>query len=294
MITLDDVLQVTFGLSSCGVAAALAFKLLRIMTRYNVLLTGQSLDELDHNVPPDPAKVAPAEPFRYRLRIQSLEATRTEYPIEVTIQGFPDGTGSPSHDHHVWAVAGWKSINVIRNFGAVKATPDKGPKELAASSELFTWQAIFPELPALDAWSFDVVMPCQRLDISIRFVGAEKSKLITPTFGPYFEPERLTVYATDRGEPRIQGSVTMPRPVVPVVLSVLTLFSYVLLRALKHWRIDFSLLTPLDAFLLGGALIFIWIGYASIRRPVYPVISGYRFITPPWPESGTNTPISTG
>jgi hypothetical protein len=62
-----------------------------------------------------------------------------------------------------------------------------------------------------------------------------------------------------------------------------TLLVYVCLVHI-HWRIDLSILTRLDALLLGAALVLIWLGYSAIRRPVYPVIGGYRFITPPWPE----------
>jgi len=99
-----------------------------------------------------------------------------------------------------------------------------------------------------------------------------------------FEPDRLIVYSTDQGEPRIRGPITMPRPVVPLILSCLTLLGYMLCRTLTHWRIDLSVLTRLDGLLLGAILVLIWAGYSAIRRPVYPVISGYRFITPPWPE----------
>jgi hypothetical protein len=278
MFTLDDILQVALGLSVGGTVGALVFKLLKIMTRYNVLLSGHALDQTDENVSRAHGSASRSTaPFRYRLRIQSLEPTRTEYPLQVTIRGFPDGTNAPSPDHHVWVAAGWKSIHVLRNFAKSRANPD--PTD---ASGPYVWQAAFPELPALDAWTFDVVMPCQRVDISIGFVGAEQSKLLTPTFGPYFEPDRLTVFATDQGEPRIRGPITMPRPVVPLILSVLSVLLYVLFRTLPH--IDLFGLEPLDGALLGIALFAIWVGYAAIRRPVYPVISGYRFITPPWPD----------
>jgi len=272
MTTWDDILQVTFGLSVCGIAAALAFKLLRVMTRYNVLLSGHALEETDDAAPLGHSSTAP---FRYRLRIQSLEPTRTEYPLQVTIRGFPDGTNTPSPDHHVWVAAGWKSIQVLRTFST---------HQPADTSDPYVWQAIFPELPALDAWSFDVVMPCQRLEFSIGFPGAEESKLLTPTFGPYFEPDRLTVFATDQGEPRIRGPITMPRPIVPFILSLLVVLLYVLVRTFTLVHIDLTRLEPLDGALVGAALILIWVGYSTIRRPVYPVISGYRFMTPPWPD----------
>jgi hypothetical protein len=279
MVTLADILQVAIGLSVWGTAAALAYKLLQIMTRYNVLLTGHSLGEVESKTP-DPDRSTPAPPaFRYRLRVQSLELTRTEYPLQITIRGFPDGNCASSPDHHVWVAAGWKSIHVLRNFTEHQPSPQP-----ADALDPYVWQAVFPELPALDAWSFDVVMPCQRLEISLGFVGAQESKLLTPTFGPYFQPDRLSVFATDRSEPRIRGPVTRPRPVVPFILSVLTVLFYILFRAFTHWHIDLSLLAPLDGALMGAALILIWIGYTAIRRSVYPVISGYRFITPPSPD----------
>lgn len=284
MFSLEEILQVTFGLSACGVVAALLFKLLKVMTRYNVLLTGQSLDEIEDNAHGNSATNPCPLRFRYRLRIQSLEAVRTGYPLQVTIRGFPDGTCKHSSDDHVWVAAGWKSINVIHRFNTPQLNSDGGPERAKEGGEPFLWQAIFPELPALDTWSFDVVVPCQRLELSIGFVGAEEPKFLTPTFGPYFEPDRLIVYSTDRGEPRIRGPITMPRPVVPLILSCLTVLGYVLCRTWTYWRIDLSLLTRMDGVLLGAALVLIWTGYSAIRRPVYPVISGYRFITPPWPE----------
>jgi len=296
MFTLDEILQVTIGLTGCGIAAALVFKLLIVMTRYNVLLTGQSLDEIEDDEKGNSANVQCLPDFHYRLRIQSLEPTRTEYPLQVTIRGFPDGACRHSSDHHVWVAAGWKSINVIHRFATPEANK-AGDSDQSKALEPFLWQAVFPELPALETWSFDVVMPCQRLELSIGFVGVEEPRLLTPTFGPYFEPDRLIVYSTDRGEPRIRGPITLPRPVVPLILSCLTLLAYVLYRALTHWRIDLSLLTRLDGVLLGAALALIWLGYSAIRRPVYPVISGYRFITPPWPEKDDgqlSSPVDRG
>jgi hypothetical protein len=280
-MTLDDIPQVVFGLSVCGLTGALLVKLLKVITRYNVLLAGHALDETDlHAAPTDSSISRSPPPFRYRLRIQSLEPTRTEYPIQVTIRGFPDGANIPSPEHHVWVAAGKKSIHVRRIF-----TKRPSQQDAADTSDPYVWQAVFPELPALDAWSFDVVMPCQRLEISIGFVGAEASKLLTPTFGPYFEPDHLTIFATDQGEPRIRGPITVPRPVVPLILSALTVLVYLLWRTFTNWHIDLSRLEWLDGALLGGALFFIWIGYSAIRRPVYPVISGYRFLTPPYPDA---------
>jgi hypothetical protein len=284
MVTLDDILQVSIGVSSCGLLAALAFKLLRIMTRHNVLLTGQSLGEANGtaNVKEYPRR------FRYRLRIQSLEATRTEYPMEVTIKGFPNGSKHALPIDHVWSVTGWKAIDVVLDVGDSSAdrSPPNKPRE---ASDGFVWRAIFHELPAFDAWSFDVVMPCERLDISVAFLGVGESKLLTPTFGPYFDPDRLTVFASDLGEARVKGPVTMPRPVVPLILSILALGMYVLIRALSQWRIDWVSLNAFDGELMGAELVLIWFGYSMIRRPVYPVISGYRFITPPWPKDSELT-----
>ena len=89
--------------------------------------------------------------------------------------------------------------------------------------------------------------------------------------------------ATDHGEARVRGSVTMPRPVVPFILSVLTITFYLLARTLSHLRIDLSTLSATDGWPLFAQLLLIWLGYFAIRRHVYPVISGYRFITPTWP-----------
>jgi hypothetical protein len=259
------------------------------MTRHNILLTGQSLGEARREANGASNNAEYPRRFHYRLRIQSLEATRTEYPMEVTIKGFPNGSSLASQDDHVWSVAGWKAIDVIQDIGCptADASPQNKPRE---ASEGFLWRAIFHELPAFDAWSFEVVMPCERVDISVAFLGVEESKLLTPTFGPYFEPERLTVFASDLGEARVKGPITMPRPVVPLILSILALGMYVLTRSLSHWRIEWASLNPLDGGIMGAELILIWLGYSMIRRPVYPVISGYRFITPPWPTSSDPAP----
>lgn len=292
-MTLDSIPQIAIGLSLSGATGILAIRLLRILTRYNVLLTGHSLGEIDSRSPPadDSAASHSTPPFCYRLRLQSLEPTLTEYPIRVTIRGFPDGSNTKSPAHHVWVAAGKKSIHVRRTLG--KVPTDKQPDDASDepdpndASNPYVWQAVFPELPALDAWSFDVVMPCERLEIAIGLVGAEPPKLLTPTFGPYFEPNRLTVFATDRGEPRVSGPLKMPRAMVPFILSSLTVLVYVLVRTLSltNLRIELFELEWLDGALLGAALFFIWIGYYAIRRPVYPVISGYRFITPPFPDA---------
>jgi hypothetical protein len=280
MITPNDVFEVTLGVSSWGVVGALAFKLLRTMTRHSILLTGQSLGESRLNVAGEESY---PHRFRYFLRIQSLEATRTEYPMEVTIPGFPNGPVRPSTEDHVWAVAGWKAIDVIQDIGYVRdeSAPVSRAREI---SEGFIWRGIFRELPAFDAWCFDVVMPCDRVDIAVRFLGAEASKVLTPTLGPYFDPEHLTVFATDQGESRLKGPVTLPRPVVPLILSGLSVGIYILVRTLSWWRIQLGILDALDAELMVAEVLLIWLGYSLIRRPVYPVISGYRFITPPWPR----------
>jgi hypothetical protein len=279
MISWNDVLQVTLGTSCCGTLAALAFRLLRIMTRHNILLTGQSLGEVNSGT--DAPGQYPRR-YRYRLRVQSLEAARTEYPMEVLIKGFPAGSTSPSALDHVWSIAGWKSIDVTKNIGStVQAC---GPCADGDAKQPFTWRGVFHELPAFDAWLFDVVLPCERVDISLSFLGIEKSKLLTPTFGPYFQPDQFTVFASDLVEPRVRGPVTLPRPVVPFILSLLALGVYVLWRAFSHWRIDWTEFTGVDLALMAAQLVLIWLGYSMIRRPVYPVISGYRYITPPWPR----------
>jgi hypothetical protein len=283
---LSQFLQVTVGVSSCGAIALLAFKLLRIVTRHNILLTGQCVDanELIPARADEVVITSYPRPFHYRLRIQSLEAIRTEYPLEVTIRGFPNGTPRSSPEHRVWVTAGWKPITIICALGGSDAPAGGYAQRDSTGSEPFLWKAQFQELPAFDAWSFDVVMPCERLEFSVAFAGVEETKLLAPTYGPYFEPDRLTVFASDRDQPRVRGSVTMPRPVVPLILSILAVGTYLLFRALSAWRIDWTVLALRDYCLMVAEVLLIWLGYSVIRRPVYPVISGYRFITPPWPS----------
>jgi hypothetical protein len=288
MFSIIDILQVSIGVSWCGAVVLLGLKLLRIITRHDVLLTGQCLGAVSEPAQPGPADPRYPRLFSYRLRIQSLEATTTEYPMQVTVKGFPNGPAPVSLDHHVWVSAGWKPIDVIENLGRspkggadMKANTE--PKGSGEAADPCLWRAVFQELPAFDAWSFDVVIPCERLEFSLAFLGVEETKLLTPTFGSYFEPDRLTVFASDCDEPRVRGSITMPRPVVSVISSILAVGVYVMIRALAHWRIEWGVLTSRDGWLMGAVVVLILIGYSFIRRPVYPVISGYRFITPPWP-----------
>jgi hypothetical protein len=284
MNLLSDILQVTFGVSSLGAVAVLGFKLLQIVTRHNLLLVGQCLDEVTSLDQGDEQGAKYPRHFRYRLRIQSLEATHSEYAMQVKVKGIPSGSTVTLPRDHVWAIAGWKTIEIVQNdLGDGRSQRPKAgePNE---SDEPYVWRANFPELPAFDAWSFDVVMPCERLEFSVAFVGSGERKFFAPTFGPYFAPDHLTVFASDREEPRVNGSVTMPRPVVPVILSILAIVLYALSSGLSGLRIEWGSFTSLDGYLMLAELIFIWIGYAFIKRPVYPVISGYRFITPPWPD----------
>jgi hypothetical protein len=280
MYSLSDILQVTIGVSSCGTVAWLGFKLLQIMTRYNILLAGQCVSDAANPDQEEQLDLAYPRRFRYRLRIQSLEPMRTEGALQVTIKGIPSGSHATMPSDHVWAVAGWKPIEVIQELGGSQNDPNKSTEPI----EPYLWRAIFQELPAFDAWSFDVAMPCERLEFSVAFVGIEARKFLAPTFGPYFAPQYLTVFASDREEPRVKGSVTMPRPVVPVILSILAVSVYVLVTGLSKWQIEWRSFTSPDGWLIVSEVVLIWIGYAVIKRPVYPVISGYRFITPPWPK----------
>jgi hypothetical protein len=283
MFTWNDVVDAISGVTAWGIVITLLLKLLSIVSRYNVLLSGHAVEEPDldpHRVP-----ARGTAPCRYRLRIQSLEPTRTElgHPVEVTIRGFPDGTNTPSPEHHVWVAAGWKCIHVLSTFPA---------RQPANTLDPYVWRAQFPELPGLDSWSFDVIMPCQRLELCIAFPGQEEPKLLTPSFGPCFEPRRLHVSATDLGEFRVRGPIALPRLVVPLILSFLVSLLYVLIRTFTLVRLDLRQLQPLDAVFLAIALVLIWAGYAKIRRPVYPVISGYRFITPPYPNDARGSESS--
>src|ERR1700735_4789082 len=117
---LNDIFQVTLGVSACGAVAALAFRLLRIMTSHGILLTGQSLGDTACGLPEaKAADSAYTKRFRYCLRLQSLEAARTEYPMEVTIRGFPNGRIAPTGEDHVWCMAGWKAIDVLQTIGCL-------------------------------------------------------------------------------------------------------------------------------------------------------------------------------
>jgi hypothetical protein len=282
MNSLTDILQVTLGVSSCGAVAWLGFKLLQIMTRHNILLAGQCLEDAPSSDQERHQHAQYPRRFRYRLRIQSLEATRTAHPLQVTVRGIPSGSNDVLPTDHVWVIAGWKSVEVVRELGANREQNNEN--EVNPLNGPYVWRAEFPELPAFDAWSFDIVLPCERLEFSLAFAGIEQRKWLAPTFGPYFAPDQITVFSSDREEPRVKGAVTVPRPVVPVILSTLGIAVYVLILGLSRLRIEWGTFRGLDIWMMVSEVVLIWVGYAMIKRPVYPVISGYRFLTPPWPN----------
>jgi hypothetical protein len=272
MIDLSEILQVTVGVSACGGIVILALKLLQIMTRHNVLLAGQCLMEVP--CPDTERRVDYPRRFRYRLRLQNLEAAYADHKLRVKIRGISSGSRHLSKEDRVLSVVGWKPITIVHDLGSVSKDP-------------YLWCAEFQELPGFDTWSFDVVLPCERVEFSVSFVGIPKKMWIAPTFGPYFARDRLTVFSNDRDEPRVRGPVTTPALVVPFILSILAVAMHILVVGLVGWQIVWSMLELTDAQLVLLELLLIWLGYVAIRRSVYPVISGYRFITPPWDREGT-------
>lgn len=272
MIDLSEILQVTVGVSACGGVVILALKLLQIMTRHNVLLAGQCLEEVKSR--DTKARADYPRRFRYRLRLQNLEAAYADYKLQVKIRGISSGSRHLSKEDRVLSVVGWKPITIVNELGSPSGDP-------------YLWCAEFQELPGFDTWSFDAVLPCERVEFSVSFSGVPKKMWIAPTFGPYFARERLTIFSNDRDEPRVRGPVTTPALVVPFILSILAIATHILVVALAGWQIVWSTLELSDAQLIALELLLIWLGYVAIRRPVYPVISGYRFITPPWSREGT-------
>ena len=275
MTEVSDFFQVTLGVSSLGAVVLLALKLLQVMTRHNVLLAGQCVAALAEKGQGE-CKEKPLRRYRYRLRLQNLEAADADHRLCVTIRGVPSGSHVLSKPlDRVLALVGWKPIDVKQDLGRRR--------------DPYRWVGEFQELPAFDTWSFDVVLPCERVQFSVSFVGVKPSLWIGPRFGPYFATESLTVYSSDRDDPRVRGPVTAPAVVVPVILSVLAIAAHTLWVSMSGWRIGWQYLAAKDTGLIALEIFLIWLGYAAIRRPVYPVVSGYRFITPAWSEDDAAT-----
>jgi hypothetical protein len=266
MGNLSEILQVTLGVSSFAAVIWLGFKLLQVMTRHNVLLAGQCIGEHSST------DGSEAKSFRYRLRLQNLESVHADYKLQVTIRGTPNGSHELTSDSRILSLVGWRSIDVVRELGSRPEDP-------------YGWCAEFPSLPAFDTWSFDVILPCERLEFSLAFVGVETETAFGFSFGPYFACNRLVVFSGDRDEPRIRGPIMIPAKIVPFILSILAVASHVLVVTLSGWKIEWGSLGWKDLGLVALELLLIWLGYIAIRRPVYPVISGYRFVTAPLRKS---------
>jgi hypothetical protein len=273
-LSINELLQVTLGVGSCGAVVWLGFKLLQLMTGHNVLLAGQCVGkeceagkENADGAQERRSRDRPGELYRYRMRLQNLESVHADYKLCIKIRGIPCGTHAPHPNQRICALVGWKPIDVQLQLG-------EDPKDP------YCWKAVFQALPAFDTWSFDASLPCRQVEFSVAFVGVQQRRAFAPSLGPYFSEDQLTIFAEDAEEPRVRGPVMIPSKSVPLTLSLLALSSHVLLGSMQAWKLDFSRLGRVDLELMALEVALIWVGFIAIRRAVYPVISGYRFVTP--------------
>lgn len=267
---MTSLLQNILGATSLGVVATVSFlKILEVITRHGILLTGQCVERASAEQTPASTPV-----YRYRIRLQNLESVAAEQPFEVKIMATTIRPLSASERARaVVVLAGWKPYTVQRmptTFG----------------DNEFNWHAVFPFLPTYDTWSFEVVLPSESVTLSIRTSNSGKRLFIAPQFGQYFEPDAITVFSTDSRAPRTSGPIVFPRPVLALVLSLLAVSVHMLFAGLKGWQWSIANWAPEDGGFVAGELLFIWAGYALMRRKVYPVIQGYRFATPPGRPNG--------
>lgn len=263
-------MQSILGATSFGVlTTAFLLKVLEIVTRHGILLTAQCVARVTNELDTSGKPV-----YRYRIRIQNLESVAAEQSFGVEIRATTTRRlSSAEKTRAVLVLAGWKPYSL------------KSDTKSASCTE-FIWHAMFPVLPAYDTWSFEVILPSDRVELSLKPEGVRKRQFFAPHFGQYFEPDAIAVLSTDSREPRLSGPSVFPRPVLALVLSLLAVSIYMLFAGLHGWHWSHENLRWGDAGFLGGEILFIWAGYGLMRRRVYPVIQGYRFATPPEHSSG--------
>ena len=264
-VTLQSVLG---AVSFSVLATAFLLKVLEIVTRHGILLTAQCVARVVEG------GTSGKPVYRYRIRIQNLESVAAEQSFGVEIRATTTRPLSPAEKARaVLVLAGWKPYSLQS-------------KAKSASCTEFVWLALFPALPAYDTWSFEVILPSDRIELSLKPQGIRKRQFFTPHFGQYFEPDAIAALSTDNREPRISGPSVFPRPILALVLSLLAISIYMLFAGLDGWRWSYENWRWGDGGFIAGELLFIWAGYALMRRRVYPVIQGYRFATPPEHASG--------
>jgi hypothetical protein len=232
------------------------------MARHEILLFGNVCsDSQGEDVPR----------FKYSFFIQNIEEVSFPIPLRVNIR-----------DRRTSA----------DDIEPLEVKVYAGPKHVVGGSSLSCTQHktsvresffVFERLPPFDTWRLDCETESTWVELEID--TGDENRLIRKRLIVDLYPRRLALQAGHASSTAFKGTVMTPGIgilfLIILAVELIYLGSIGLINSTRETLhlVDFAFRPIPDCSVAAALLIFLWIGYRRIQRPVYPIMQGYLFAT---------------